>query len=931
MSEAPGFDMSPCRVDAADSIGAARLRSRGRRARWGLTRLCGMVVCVLATLGLSPRAQAEQLAELWRSVGFSDPISVSVNPTDGSVWVASTGHGFLAVEGPSQTVMHLAADGTLLSRSTGFRQPECVSANPTDGSCWVAETGGTRVVRLAADGTQVLEVDGLEAPRWVAVDPADGSCWVAHMGYTTQLTHLAADGDVLWSGGGFNPGGLSVNPTDGSLWVADTYNHRVVHLAADGTELWHGGSFSSPWFVSANPADGSCWVADWAGEVVHLAEDGTELWRSAGAPAFASPAAISVDPEDGSCWVPDYGGDQVVHLAADGTELWRGGGFYAPRTVAVNSADGSCWVADGLDDQVVQVASDGAEVLRVGEFSYPQSVAVNSSDGSCWVGTTGLPDNYNNGYWPNVAVVHLSEAGRELSRTQGFDELRAVAVDTADGSCWVADTGHDQLVRLDANGTEAWRSPPGQFIGPWSLSVDPQDGSCWVVDIYAHQLVHLSSGGVELWRSVATTGEETPSAVSVNVSDGSCWVAYWNGTVGRVAEDGTELWRSDAGYWFPESISANSADGSCWVACVGRVVHVAADGTELADVASISEAVAVNPSDGSCWIGDGGDNNRILHVAADGAELWHSAEHAFALPVSVCVNPSDGSCWIADFERDEAVHLGMRAQFSATPVMGPTPLAVSFTDASENSPTSWAWDFGDGETSAERNPIHSYQAAGHHTVTLRASNGAMSGTSTRERYILAYFPDVPPEHWCFAEVIACADVGVVAGYPDGGYHPAASVSRGQMAVYIARAVATPTGDEGVPDPPPGTQSFADVDADHWAYRYVEYAYANSIVQGYWDGTYRPDLEVNRGQMAVYIARALVSPTGDAAVPDPPAGDPTFSDVTATGDWSWCYKHVEYLAAEGIVQGYADNTYRPANAVTRDQMAVYVARAFQLPM
>ena len=43
---------------------------------------------------------------------------------------------------------------------------------------------------------------------------------------------------------------------------------------------------------------------------------------------------------------------------------------------------------------------------------------------------------------------------------------------------------------------------------------------------------------------------------------------------------------------------------------------------------------------------------------------------------------------------------------------------------------------------------------------------------------------------------------------------------------------------------------------------------------------------------------------------------------------WAYQHVEYCKAQSIVSGYGDD-YRPENAVTRDQMAVYVARAFGL--
>jgi hypothetical protein len=143
-----------------------------------------------------------------------------------------------------------------------------------------------------------------------------------------------------------------------------------------------------------------------------------------------------------------------------------------------------------------------------------------------------------------------------------------------------------------------------------------------------------------------------------------------------------------------------------------------------------------------------------------------------------------------------------------------------------------------------------------------------------------------------------------------------------MAVYISRALAG--GDAKVPTGP-ATATFDDVPTDHWAFKYVEYCYGHGVVQGYDATTYAPDLVVNRAQMAVYIARAVAG--GDSGVPDGPA-TATFNDVTI--DY-WAYKYVEYCKAQGIVQGYDPVTYAPAVDVTRDQMAVYVQRAFQLPM
>jgi len=71
------------------------------------------------------------------------------------------------------------------------------------------------------------------------------------------------------------------------------------------------------------------------------------------------------------------------------------------------------------------------------------------------------------------------------------------------------------------------------------------------------------------------------------------------------------------------------------------------------------------------------------------------------------------------------------ASFSAAPTSGAAPLGVQFTDTSSGSPTSWAWDFGDGATSSAQNPSHTYTAAGAYTVTLTASNSVGSDTATR--------------------------------------------------------------------------------------------------------------------------------------------------------------------------------------------------------
>ncbi len=61
--------------------------------------------------------------------------------------------------------------------------------------------------------------------------------------------------------------------------------------------------------------------------------------------------------------------------------------------------------------------------------------------------------------------------------------------------------------------------------------------------------------------------------------------------------------------------------------------------------------------------------------------------------------------------------------------------SISFTDQSANNPTSWAWDFGDGNTSTQQNPSHSYTTSGLYNVTLTATNNYGSNTETKVNYI----------------------------------------------------------------------------------------------------------------------------------------------------------------------------------------------------
>ena len=75
------------------------------------------------------------------------------------------------------------------------------------------------------------------------------------------------------------------------------------------------------------------------------------------------------------------------------------------------------------------------------------------------------------------------------------------------------------------------------------------------------------------------------------------------------------------------------------------------------------------------------------------------------------------------------------AEFSAIPLDGIAPLSVAFTDLSTNTPTSWFWSFGDGNTGTEPDPVNVYTLPGVYPVSLTATNTAGSTITTKPGFI----------------------------------------------------------------------------------------------------------------------------------------------------------------------------------------------------
>ena len=167
------------------------------------------------------------------------------------------------------------------------------------------------------------------------------------------------------------------------------------------------------------------------------------------------------------------------------------------------------------------------------------------------------------------------------------------------------------------------------------------------------------------------------------------------------------------------------------------------------------------------------------------------------------------------------------------------------------------------------------------------------------------FSDVPTEHMYFNEISYLLDKGVIDAKSNYGINDI--VTREEVAVMIAKA----TGLDGTPR----ATKFSDIPKSHKNSGYIQSAVEAGIINGYPDGTFGPNKQVTRGQMAAFIGRAFKLPTGNK----------TFKDVNSS---TTGYEFVGSLAAANITTGYTDGTFKPYGNLSRAHLSVFVYRAMQ---
>ncbi len=136
--------------------------------------------------------------------------------------------------------------------------------------------------------------------------------------------------------------------------------------------------------------------------------------------------------------------------------------------------------------------------------------------------------------------------------------------------------------------------------------------------------------------------------------------------------------------------------------------------------------------------------------------------------------------------------------------------------------------------------------------------------------------------------------------------------------YVGTPVNNPSDDEeNVPDSIEDENqngNFSDIDNSHWAYDAIMSLYTEGIISGYNDNTVRPDASVTRAEFVKMITVAAKQYASDAVC--------SFNDISSD---DWYYSYVASAVNEGIVMGYADNTFKPNDLLTRQDAVLMLYR------
>jgi len=478
------------------------------------------------------------------SAQINGPFGIALDSA-GSLYIADTTNNVVRKVSPGGTISTVAGTGTPgylgdggAARSAWLNGPEGVAVDAA-GNLYIADTFNGRIRRVDTDGiittaagigsTGIFGGDGgpaisaaISLPPDVATDRA-GNLYIADFG--NSRVRMVTNG-MITTAAGRNDG---VPPIDGE----EAVNARLE--GPTGLTVDRSGNI---YFVESSVGSGTglalgdykVWKVSAAGILTMFAGNGIASFSGDGSAAtaaqFNGPVGVAVGPA-GVVYISDTQNQRVRAVAPGGTIATVAGtgvaGFngeiVSPRAALLNrpqgvAADalGNWYVADTANNRVRKVQpggnlftiagngnasyfGDGGPALKA-SVNQPEGVAVDAA-GNVYIADT--LDNAVRKLSPDGVISTLAGTGNPGYSGDGgqanrarLSGPRAVAVDTA-GNVYVADTGNNQVRRIDPLGTITTLDTGNALSGPRGVAVD-RAGNVYIADT-GNRLVRRVSPG----------------------------------------------------------------------------------------------------------------------------------------------------------------------------------------------------------------------------------------------------------------------------------------------------------------------------------------------------------------------------------------------------------------------------------------------------
>ncbi|WP_313641653.1 S-layer homology domain-containing protein, partial [Paenibacillus sp.] len=155
-------------------------------------------------------------------------------------------------------------------------------------------------------------------------------------------------------------------------------------------------------------------------------------------------------------------------------------------------------------------------------------------------------------------------------------------------------------------------------------------------------------------------------------------------------------------------------------------------------------------------------------------------------------------------------------------------------------------------------------------------------------------------HWAKASIEKSIELGFVTGYEDGTFLPNRTVTRGEFAAMLARALKLGSNDKEF--------RFNDKEGTPaWARPFIQAIAEAGFISGYEDGTFRAGHEITRSEFVVIIVRVLGLKIDSNA-------QLTFKDAEQVSAWARPY--VAAAVEAGLIKGNGDGKFHPNGSTTR---------------